>query len=191
MDSTVEHSEKPPQEVPVGEWVRPFANYEDIQPFTGKNGIDQYYTKTSTFKSPALGDWTVTLEWDRLNLEDLHQTPRGGQEEVLVILPNGAKVVREYELTDLQKQLETNLLDAFVSIDKYGDDPGQLDQPTEHRAVIRLATGEELKSDDIWTGDIGWNFNGVNFYKVYIPDSSNIAESIELKLEKIEGNQNG
>lgn len=190
MDSTIESTEPQPRDVQVGQWVKPFEGYDDIPPFIGKD-INRYVSKGVVFNSPEIGPWHITMAWDQEEMESIHQNPRA-QEQVLVIMPNGARVCRHYEILNVQKELETRLMRIFATADKYGDDPGELDQPTNHRAVIKLASGEELKTGDLWLTDDpennfqGFKFNGVIFEQVYIPDTANVAETIEAKLEKIE-----
>lgn len=185
MDSRSEDIEQASKEVPVGEWVRPFANYDNIKPFIGKNGISNHFSKTSEFHSPGIGRWAISMVWDKTEPEDTQRIPEIAQQQVLVIMPNGkARVVREYEISNLQEQFETRLMDTFVTIDN-GDDLDRIDEPSGYLTVLKLSSGEELISDEIILTSGDWQFNNQIFTKLYIPDSQNIAESIELKLEKI------
>lgn len=183
MDSNSETSEvRPaPTEVPVGQWIRPFVNYDQIPPRVSiqeyGGDVNQHFSKFAYFQTPGVGSWHVGLIWDSSKMENLEKNPKAGKDLVAVVIPPEVKVVKENEAPGIQKLIEARLLDLFVASSETPE--------TDYEAYLRLPTGQTLRLEDIGSESIDrWSFDDEMLYQVLVPDAGNILEQLEVKIEK-------
>lgn len=172
-----EQAEKEPQikAVEVGEWFRPFENYDEIPYFDRK---PQPMGKRVQFRAEGV-NWGITLSWEQAEYESRGFGVEGSQ--VLIVLPAKEIVVKPEEIVNWQKQLEEKLMVLIIGI----DDEDLVEDPEKYQTVVRLPSGREIKSqiiEDCVTTE--WKTSGKTYTDVFLPDVANIMEKVAVKIEK-------
>lgn len=169
--------------VNFGEWVRPFEEYDDT---LYKKAHIFERLKIVQLKDPenCLFDLSLTRpteaseEFDKMAVPPT-QWQEENRQEVLIVLPSGARIIQRYEIPKVEKEYEIRLLALVISQNKPSKD---------RRFAVRLPSGEELAMDssdtDLTTYYSGGNFRGKSFAEIMVPDTVNVAGRIEVKVAK-------
>src|SRR3989344_6461334 len=106
MDPAPENkSPQPLKEVVPGECLRPFANYNQVSTHLDRFGIP---TKTFRFRLRGVADFEIQTQW----YEQIMKAQEGveGNQDNLVVLPSGYKMLKPGELHKEQEKMETPLV---------------------------------------------------------------------------------
>lgn len=105
-EDRLEQSPRPPvREVTLGEWFRPFQNYNEIPAI---HYSQNHLEKDVDILIPG-PCFAVFLNWNQDFY--LKEKERGDQEsKVVVPLPNGEATISSAQLTDFQEEIETRLM---------------------------------------------------------------------------------
>lgn len=166
-----------------GGWTTPFENYDNI-PYVQPPILDRW--KKVRLRVPEENIFEVNLTRASKALEEFEENAvpakkrqQENQEEVLVVLPVGARVIQRYEIPEVEKEFETRLLYLGISLDEPRNDVN---------STVKLPSGEELKmessihqSETFYHGGF---FRGKSFKEILIPDMALIAERVELKVDR-------
>jgi len=172
-------------EVPPGQWVKPFPNWDDLpygnDPRTTA-GRDRYKSllKVALFSSPGIGEWEVELTWDADNSYD---ESHFGSSPCLVLLPGGVERTTVARLSAFEKRIETRLMSLWVSSNYSYKMLSQNAPP--YQATIKTGLGEEFsavfETPMIHEWQSGTGLRG----HFSIPDTARLIENLEIKVEKV------
>ena len=176
MDPTPEQQPQAPiREVKIGEWFRPFENYDQIPYFIN---YPTQRGKSLRFKTEKT-KWGITL----YNYEDEFADKDFGLEGAIAIIASNAdeKISSYQDIIDYQNRMETKLMLFASGLAIESEAALQT-----HRLEIRLPSGTiltaELNEDYTFQP---WKGNKGEYDDLFIPDIANMMERVELKIDKI------